>query len=182
MTKLTAGLPSIILSQTKTPEGNIMTKLTSKRALPAAALLAAGIFLAGCTSYAANAQDTANAAAETGGMDHSKMDHSKMEMGEMDHSMMDMDKMSDEELRTHCTAMHEQMMAKMGDGKMMSGDHKHMEGMDHMQGMEMSAEKKAMHEKCMRVMPEMKEMHQKMHGGTEAGDSVPESSAHNHQH
>ncbi len=167
MTKLTAGLPSIILSQTKTPEGNKMTKRISKHALPAAALLAAGMFLAGCTSYAANAQDSSTTAAESGGMDH---------------SMMDMDKMSDEELRTHCTAMHEQMMAKMADGKMMSGEHKHMEGMDHMKGMQMSAEKKAMHEKCMSVMPEMKEMHEKMHGGTEAGDSVPESSAHDHQH
>jgi hypothetical protein len=109
----------------------------------------------------------------------------------MDMSMMSFEGLSDDEIRVKCTAMHDKMKAKMkakmesgemmggdhkmdghkkgdhkmdGDHKMKKGDHK-MGGDDSMMSDEMKAKhekKKAMHDKCMEVMPEMKAMHDKV--------------------
>jgi len=124
-----------------------MTIFTTKHFTASAIILSSTVFLAACTSYASPQENTEAAKTET------------MTMEGMDMDKMSLDGLTDEEVRTKCMAMHEDMMAKMSDGGMMSGDHEHMEGMAHEDGMMPSPEMKAMHERCMEVMPDMQAKH-----------------------
>jgi hypothetical protein len=121
--------------------------ISTNRFATGAIILTSAVFLAACTSYASPQESAESAKSET------------MSMEGMDMDKMSLDGLTDEEVRTKCMAMHDDIMAKMSDGGMMSGEHEHMDGMQHEDGMMMSPDMRAMHTRCMEAMPEMQAKH-----------------------
>jgi hypothetical protein len=133
-----------------------MTIFTTKRFTASAIVLTSAVFLSACSSYGWPGSGSTTASAQEG---TSPAKTEAMSMEGMDMDKMSLDGLTDEEVRTKCMAMHQEMMGKMSEGGMMSDNHEHMEGMQHEDGMMMSPEMETMHERCMEVMPDMQTKH-----------------------
>ena len=147
-----------------------MTNFKSKTMITSAIILSSAIFLAACSSYAWPGRGSAKAAAQEGAAP-ARADTMPMMAG-MDMDAMSLDGLTDEEVRTKCMAMHQEMMKKMSEGGMMSGGHDHMDGKQHEGGMMMSPEMKAVHERCMAAMPEMQAKHDRCMAMKADGDGM----------